>query len=166
MPRDFDACFRQHRANVYRWAHALCGQHADALDAVQEVFLRLIRKRPALTNERATLAWLRRVTAHVVIDRWRAERSRVARERGCTASVSSTDTPEARELAARLRAALEHLSEQQRLVVMAKHYDQMTFSQIADELGIAVPTAKTHYLRALEAVRARLAVSMTAGRTR
>jgi DNA-directed RNA polymerase specialized sigma24 family protein len=49
------------------------------------------------------------------------------------------------------------LSEQQRLVLLGKCVDGMTFSQVAAGLSIAVPTAKTHYLRALEAVRRRLA---------
>ena len=53
---------------------------------------------------------------------------------------------------------------------MSKCYDQMTFQQIADELGIAVPTAKTHYLRALSAVRERVRMAdptsdIQAGRT-
>jgi RNA polymerase sigma factor (sigma-70 family) len=52
--------------------------------------------------------------------------------------------------------ALDQLTEMQRGVLVAKVYDEMTFSQIADELGIGVPTAKTHYLRAIRATRDRL----------
>lgn len=165
MAVDVDAHFRAHRARVYRWAYAMCGRHEDALDVVQEVFLRMLRRPPTLANESAVVAWLRRVTSRVVIDRWRAEARHTAARDGYQAPTPSAEgTAEERELAHRLRAATQSLSEQQRLVLIAKTYDQMTFQQIADELDIAVPTAKTHYLRALSAVRARLEIDLQAGR--
>lgn len=154
---DVEACFRTHRARVYRWAHAMCGRHEDALDVVQEVFLRMLRRPPNLPSAAATVAWLRRATSRVVIDRWRGQTSRSAMQRDYRPPAPAVEpTPEARELADALRAAIASLSEQQRLVLMAKTYDRMTFREIADELDIAVPTAKTHYLRALAAVRERL----------
>ncbi len=164
MPTDVAAHFEAHRARVYRWAYALCGRHEDALDVVQEVFLRMLKRPPELLSIAAGLAWLRRVTSRVVIDRWRAESSRDAVRREHLPHAAAEESPESRELAERLRAAIETLSEQQRLVLMAKTYDRETFQQIADELGIAVPTAKTHYLRALSAVRARLEIDTPAGR--
>jgi RNA polymerase sigma-70 factor (ECF subfamily) len=167
MRPDVAACFETHRARVYRWAYALCGRHEDALDVVQEVFLRMWRRPPELASESATVAWLRQVTSRVVIDRWRSRVARVTAQRYVDESKTPQDEPpETRELAERLRAAIEALSEQQRLVLMAKTYDRMTFRQIADELGVAVPTAKTHYLRALSAVRARLRIDAAVGRMR
>jgi DNA-directed RNA polymerase specialized sigma24 family protein len=41
-------------------------------------------------------------------------------------------------------------------VLIARTYEGLTFAEIAVELGIAVPTVKTHYLRAVSAVRDRL----------
>ena len=164
MPTDVAVHFEAHRARVYRWAYAMCGRHEDALDVVQEVFLRMLRQPPELPSIAAAVAWLRPVTSRIVIDRWRAESSRDAARRECVPRVVTEESVESRELAERLRAAIATLSEQQRLVLMAKTYDRITFQQIADELGIAVPTAKTHYLRALSAVRARLKIDLPAGR--
>ncbi len=166
MRPDVAACFETHRARVYRWAHALCGRHEDALDIVQEVFLRMWRKPPKLAGEPATVAWLRQVTSRVVIDRWRAEATRAGATRHYVSAPGAEEMPDASELAEDLRTAIASLSEQQRLVLIAKTYDRMTFRQIADEMGIAVPTAKTHYLRALSAVRARLEIDAKVGRMR
>ena len=167
MRPDVAACFETHRARVYRWAYALGGRHEDALDVVQEVFLRMWRRPPRLVSESATVAWLRRVTSRAVIDRWRSEAARVTAQPYVDESrAPGYEPPETRELTERLRTAIEGLSEQQRLVLMAKTYDRMTFRQIADELDVAVPTAKTHYLRALSAVRARLRIDAEVGRMR
>lgn len=161
---DVQRCFEDHRARVYRWAYAMCGRHEDALDVVQEVFLRMLRKPPVLPNAPAAVGWLRRVTARIVIDRWRSAASRPATSGDVVETATTQDAAETRELAEHIRAALKTLSEQQRLVLMCKCYDSMTFQQIADEIGVAVPTAKTHYLRALSAVRDRLGVTHQSGR--
>lgn len=164
MPTDVAAHFEAHRARVYRWAYAMCGRHEDALDVVQEVFLRMLKRPPELASVAAAVGWLRQVTSSVVIDRWRGDSSRDAARRERVLRAAAEESADSRELAERLRATIETLSQQQRLVLMAKTYDRMTFRQIADELGIAVPTAKTHYLRALSAVRARLKIDLPAGR--
>lgn len=150
--------FIAHRARVYRWAHAMTRRHADALDALQEVFLRLVRSRPYFANERAAIAWLRCATTSVVIDQWRGRRAADAalRRPGREAAPSPRDPVESAEsadTAARIRDAVARLSSQQQLVFLAKVCDDETFQSIADEMGIAIPTAKTHYLRALAALR-------------
>ena len=53
--------------------------------------------------------------------------------------------------------ALDKLTETQRGELVAKIYDELTFSNIADEMGLALSTVKTHYLRAIRTVRNRLA---------
>ncbi len=157
MSVNVEECFAAHRARVYRWALALCGREQDAADVVSDVFLRLIRSRPALPDAARAVAWLRRATSHAAIDRWR-RRSRLRvvsdepdalAERRDGADVE----PDERE---RLSAALAELSEQQRLVLMCKTYDQMSFAEIAGQLGLAVATVKTHYMRGLAALRERL----------
>lgn len=170
---DISEQFEAHRARVYRWARALCGNHHDALDCVQEVFLRMMRDPPAAAGMPATVGWLRRVTGRVVIDRWRSAVSRASRERVVAvreaeraAEGACGDAPDQRELSERIAAALETLSEQQRMVLMARSYDGMTFQEIADELRIAVSTAKTHYLRGLAAVRDALAIELHAEKIR
>jgi RNA polymerase sigma factor (sigma-70 family) len=71
-------------------------------------------------------------------------------------SVPPNDEAERREIASAVAAALDGITESQREVLVAKIYDGCTFAEIAEQLNLAVPTVKTHYLRALKAVRALL----------
>ncbi|RMF83403.1 MAG: sigma-70 family RNA polymerase sigma factor [Planctomycetota bacterium] len=163
---DVRRCFEEHRARVYRWAFAMCRRHDDALDVVQEVFMRLLRRPPQNASPEQIRAWLRRTTRSVVVDRWRRVRKR-PKENADLALVDEAFTakraPDARETDAEIREALAALSEQQQLVVLAKVCDEMTFRAIAAELGIAESTAKTHYLRGLRALRDRLSASLGIG---
>lgn len=159
---DIQAVFEAHRARVYRWAFGLCRRHDEAADAVQETFARMILARPTLRSDAEAVAWLRRVAQRVIIDRWRAARTRSAHEQRATAPHSLNPRDDADECLA-LRAALLELSPQQVAVVIAKFYDDLTFAQIAGELGISTPTAKTHYMRAISALRNQLKPKLAGG---
>ena len=165
MYDDIAHCFETHRARVYRWAYAMCRRHADAADALQEVFVRMLRHQPELPNDAAAVGWLRRTTASVVIDRWRSRASRESQT--ATTPTAESHSPaaalESSELAERARAAMSRLSHQQCLILLARVYDRLSFREIAEELGIAASSAKTHYLRALMHVRTHLGIDVPAG---
>ncbi|MCP4594686.1 MAG: sigma-70 family RNA polymerase sigma factor [bacterium] len=146
--------FEQYRPDVYGWAYRLLGHHHDAQDTAQDVFLRwLAQSRRALPNN--PRGWLRQVTVNRAIDLLRARRSSPSASDSVpeAAAISGTDPLEQQELRGAVAAGLERLTEAQRGVLIAKVYDGLTFAQIANELGLAIPTVKTHYLRALAGVR-------------
>lgn len=152
--------FQDFSDDVYRWAFRVLGRHEDALDVVQEVFL-VWNRESRRGNLRTHRGWLRTTTVNRAIDVKR--RRRVADAAKFQAGAHrSTDSPHASlasehaDLQASLTAALAELTASQLAVLTAKIYDEMTFGEIANELGISVPTAKTHYLRALRAMRDKL----------
>jgi RNA polymerase sigma-70 factor (ECF subfamily) len=158
QPTDAGAVFERHRREVYGWAYRLLGRHHDALDAAQDVFLRwLAQSRRALPEN--PRGWLRQVTVNRAIDLLRRRReSRAPADVSLVCSISAAhDAVGQEELRDDVAAAIETLTDAQRNVLIAKVYDGMTFAEIAAESGVAVPTVKTHYLRALWAVRDRLA---------
>jgi len=152
------ARFENHAQEVYAWAYRLLGRHHDALDVVQDVFLRwnkqCEREVPSVPR-----GWLRRVTVNRAVDVVRRRRS----ESGSLEEVADAGGVEVvdraiDEEALRLdvATALDRLTDLQRAVLVAKVYDEMTFAQIAAEHHVSLSTAKTHYLRAVKAVRDRL----------
>lgn len=150
--------FEHYRRDVYGWAYRLLGRHHDAQDAAQDVFLRwLAQSRRAVPDN--PRGWLRQVTVNRAIDLLRVRRHAEPADRTALSSTSSSelDDVEKRELRGEVAAALDRLTEAQRGVLIAKVYDGLTFAQIAGELNLAVPTVKTHYLRALTVVHDRLA---------
>ncbi|MCH8314645.1 MAG: RNA polymerase sigma factor [Planctomycetes bacterium] len=152
-----DAAFEAYRNEVYTWAYRLLGRHHDALDVAQDVFLRWVDQ-CASAPPRNPRAWLRRVTIHRAIDFRRSNTRRRIREAISPASPVHVDESKVArdELRNDIANAMEALSEMQQSVLFAKVYDGLTFARIAAELEIAVPTVKTHYLRALCALRDRL----------
>ncbi len=151
--------FSRFSREVYAWAYRLLGHHHDALDVSQDVFIRWVRQCHDRTPECAR-AWLRRVTVNRSIDMRRARHDRLAAtdnlDRRPAREIERLGRADAESLRGDLATGLAGLSDLQRSVLVAKVYDEMTFSEIAAELDISVSTAKTHFLRAVRAIRGRL----------
>jgi RNA polymerase sigma-70 factor (ECF subfamily) len=150
----------QFRPRIYRWARIVLGHHHDAQDVTQEVLLRLVRAAGTDNEPTRPEAWLRRVTYNAAIDRIRQKRpAALPAEPALRAANRSTADASAigNQLREQIVAALARVSESQRLVLCAKVFDGMTFAQIAEQMDLAVPTVKTHYLRAVRALRTLLA---------
>ena len=150
--------FEKYTADVYGWAYRLLGRHHDALDVVQDVFLRWDAQCAQHPPDQPR-PWLRRVTLNRAIDLRRQRRPAAPIEE--VPQPVATDDSIARsldreDLRDRIATALDSLSEGQRLVLVAKVYDEMTFAAMADEMDLAVSTVKTHYLRAVRALRDKL----------
>lgn len=149
--------FETFRAQVYGWAYRLLGNMHDSQDVAQEVFLRWNRQLKVGCPEQPR-GWLRRVTLNCAIDVCR--KAQVAEPAGPphwnrpTADVPLVagvhlDLP---RLRLDLAAALQELTDAQRSVIVAKVFEELTFAEIAAELGLATSTVKTHYLRAVRSL--------------
>jgi RNA polymerase sigma-70 factor (ECF subfamily) len=155
------ATFETFRKDVYRWAIQVLGSHHDALDTVQEVFVRWLvqARREVPAHPRP---WLRRTTLNRAIDAIRARKKQEGTMEPETleqeAATRDADADLDRQvLRTEVAEALGTLTEAQRNVLTAKTYEGLTFKEIAGELGMSVSTAKTHYIRALQAMRDLLA---------
>lgn len=158
---DADSAFEEHAHAMYGWAYRLLGRHHEALDVVQDVYVNwAVQCRRELP--RFPGGWLRQATLRRAIDlvrrrRWEGTPLDQAGPTGSAACGSEVVEPgDVQQLRADIAAALYALSDAQRAVLSAKVFDELTFAEIAEETGLAVSTVKTHFARALRAVRARL----------
>jgi RNA polymerase sigma-70 factor (ECF subfamily) len=149
--------FQRHEGLVYGWALRVLAQADDARDVVQDVSLRWLLE-CRRTPPASAVGWLRRVTLNRAIDHRRraSHSSALLAAESVPCASSAVPAIEADEVRRQILEALAALSDMQRQVLIAKHWDDHTFAEIADELGIAIPTAKTHYVRGLAALRERL----------
>ncbi len=143
------------KAQIYRWAYRLLQNEHDALDATQAVLLKALTA-PAASRERQR-AWLRKVTINYCIDHIRRRREVVEQVETASPGPDEVSDLERAEQRERITAALRHLSDTQRVVLLTKVYDQETFEDIARSLNISASSVKTHYVRALKKMHQQLA---------
>jgi RNA polymerase sigma-70 factor, ECF subfamily len=143
------ALFDAHHDRLYRLARRLAPNADDALDLVQETFLKAAASPVSvplgLTSEEA---WLVRVLINVRRDQWRktAVRKRYNTEESRPADAGND--PEAVLIArATVWRALDSLRPRRRAVVVMHELEGLTIAAIATLLGISVVTARWHLSR-------------------
>lgn len=148
----FARLYDQFGARLYRAALGLVGRRDEAEDAVQEVFLALLRSRSRLAGVRDLAAYLfaslRRAVSRRVVTRLRGH-AHLEDAGGHPASEPAREDPRSEAL----RRALQMLSPEQREVITLKIDGELTFAQIAGVLEISANTAASRYRYALERLR-------------
>src|SRR5438105_3403482 len=122
----FDALVERHQRNVYRVCYRFVGNHADASDLAQEVFLRAFRALQRFKGESSVGTWLYRIAVNVSLNRVSAKAPPSepidARQHVDTRSDTPTDRLLRDERAARVRAAIAKLPRKQRASLVLRIY--------------------------------------------
>jgi RNA polymerase sigma factor (sigma-70 family) len=140
------ALFDAHHDRLYRLARRLAPNADDALDLVQETFLKAARfpasVPPGLTSEEA---WLVRVLINIRRDQCRKTAVRRRHDRDVSHSISVGNDPEAVMVArATVWRALDALTPRRRAIVVMHELEGLTASAIASLLGISAITVRWH----------------------
>ncbi len=140
------ALFDAHHERLYRLARRLAPSVDDALDLVQETFLKAARAPRSvplgLTSEEA---WLVRVLINIRRDQWRKTAVRTRHDSEMSRSPGVVDSQEAVLMArATVWHALDTLTPRRRAVVVMHELEGLTISAIASLLGISPITVRWH----------------------
>jgi RNA polymerase sigma-70 factor (ECF subfamily) len=170
---DEDACAElvsEHQRMVYQLSLNLLGDHNEALDLSQEVFLRVFRTIHSFRGQSALRTWIYRIVVNQARNRqrWWRRRHRSQqvsldehiRDHGDPPEPTDGAAPDRmlcrKELAGQIRAALDGLPFDQKTAVVLREIDGLSYEEIGFSLGIAVGTVKSRLARAREALRAQL----------
>jgi RNA polymerase sigma-70 factor (ECF subfamily) len=153
----------RHYQRLYRIALSYLRHPDDALDAVQETFVKAFQNANRWDGSVEAGPWLSRVAINESIDRWRRNRRRQATftplAEGDHEPSLADGGPDpdrrvlGRELRERLAVALGKLPERQRAVVVLRHYQEMSLEEIAETLEMRLGTVKSSLHRALGRMR-------------
>ena len=140
------ALFDSHHDRLYRLARRLSPSADDALDLVQETFLKAARSPTAVplgaTSEEA---WLVRVLINIRRDQWRKTAVRKRHDRDLRPPANVRHEPEAALVArATVWRALDALTPRRRAVVVMHELEGLTVSAIASLLGVSAITVRWH----------------------
>ena len=129
---------------------------ADAEDAVQEVFLKLVTARPVFQGPEHEKAWLIRATLHRASDiRRRADRRAVSLEE------TGTQIPAREDNVPTLLSAVQALPEAYSAVIHLYYYEGYSIKEIAKLLRLPASTVGTRLARGRERLRRMLKEEMS-----
>jgi RNA polymerase sigma-70 factor (ECF subfamily) len=159
----FAELVRCHQTAVFNIAYRLLGRRQDAEDATQEAFMRAYRALDKFDVERPFAPWIKRITTNLCYNWLEKERirpavteadlSREGDEAAYLAALSkSAITPEnklaAAEQSDHVRAALLQLSPRYRVVVELRHFQDLSYAEIAEIVERLLSDVKSDLFRA------------------
>jgi RNA polymerase sigma-70 factor (ECF subfamily) len=155
MPNPLDDMYREHHVMVFRTAHRITGNAADAEDVLQTVFLRMVRRDESADIIERPENYLRRSAVHAALDLVRARRSNadVDLERLPAAPGFQPDQGDLREL---LRCALSELPTRSAEIFTLRFFEGLTNPEIASALGISSITVAVTLHRTRRALQNKL----------
>jgi RNA polymerase sigma-70 factor (ECF subfamily) len=151
----FEALFRQHQAEVFRWILRIVRNTAAAEDLTVEAFWRVYRAHARFDAVNGNFGgWLRRIATNVAIDHLRRSRREVPLPEDLGATPSRPG--EQGELRQQILAALQKLSPRLRGAVLLALVEEEPYEEIARALGISMNAVKVRVFRGVRILRKEL----------
>jgi len=149
--------FNQYQKKVYRVAYGVVRQREEALDIVQEVFIKLFRSIQHFKGKSHFYTYLYRMTMNTAIDHTRKMKKVPSSSVDEDEGFQFSDDPEKRpdrifahkELEEKVRRAMDQLSPDQKAALIFREVEGLTYQEIAEAMGCSIGTvmSRLHYGR-------------------
>ena len=163
----FEELVERHQRLVVGTVARMLGSNSDVEDIAQQVFVRVWKSAKRYVPRAKFTTWLLKITRNLVFNELR-RRSRHAQlplqgesedeerplrdERATTPDAALLE----QELQDAIEAAIAQLPETQRMAVVLRRYDELSYEEIAEVLDQSVPAVKSLLFRARTELRSRL----------
>ena len=156
QPGAFDLIVERHRRSVYQLCYRFVGNHEDASDLSQDVFIRAFRGLQSFRAQSSIATWLYRIGVNVCLNRVSLKTTLGKltdpiddRQFVDAGAESASDRILKEERAVHVRAAIAQLPPTQRATLILRTYHDMSHQEIAGVLGSSVGAVKANFFHAL-----------------
>jgi len=163
----FEQLIEKHQALVAGTVARMLGSNSDVEDIAQQVFIRVWKSARRYVPRAKFTTWLLKITRNLVFNEMRRTKRRahvpLQPEPGVEHPPLKDETtlaPDASLLETELERTIEQailqLPETQRMALVLRRYEQLSYEQIAEILDLSVPAVKSVLFRARSELRTRL----------
>lgn len=139
--------------SAYRFAWSVTKDESLAQDVVQELFLKLARDAGAIATAQSERAVIFTLTRNLALDALRRRSSRQEAMQRFTDELPGWFEADARDLRMEITTALAALPEEQRSVIHLHVWEELSFREIGELLGLPTQTIASRYRYGLEKLR-------------
>jgi len=163
----FEQLIERHQALVAGTVARMLGSNADVEDIAQQVFIRVWKSAARYVAKAKFTTWLLKITRNLVFNEMRrakrhphlpvqidpeADEIPLKDERTSAPDVTLLEN----ELQTAIEKAISLLPETQRMALVLRRYEELSYEEIADVLELSVPAVKSLLFRARTELRERL----------
>jgi RNA polymerase sigma-70 factor (ECF subfamily) len=163
----FEQLVERHQTLVAGTVARMLGSNSDVEDIAQQVFIRVWKSAGRYVARAKFTTWLLKITRNLVFNEMRRAKRHphmpvqiVAETEEIPLKDEATASPDATLLQNELQKAIEDaiglLPETQRMALVLRRYEELSYEEIADVLDLSVPAVKSLLFRARTELRERL----------
>jgi RNA polymerase sigma-70 factor (ECF subfamily) len=164
----FEELVHRHQSLVLGTVSRMLGGNSDVEDIAQQVFLRVWKSAGRYVARAKFTTWLLKITRNLVFNELRRSKRRAhvpmqsdPEGEELPLADEATSAPDAAALEKELQSAVDkaiaELPETQRMAVILRRYEELSYEEIGDVLELSVPAVKSVLFRARTELRQRLA---------
>jgi len=169
----FEILVDRHQTSVLNVIYRFIGDRTQAKDLAQEVFLRVWQSAKHYEPKAKFTTWIYRITANLCFNELKSARRKrwfsfhpsagdsksIIEDSLSDESLSPEDILLAKERSRQINEALQALPANQRMAVILKRYDDLSYEEIARILGCSVSAVESLLVRAKKHLREKLKIS-------
>ncbi|MFQ5942547.1 MAG: RNA polymerase sigma factor [Anaerolineales bacterium] len=150
----FGEVVRRYQQSVFNVCYRMLGERMEAEDLAQEAFIRAYQRLATFDVERPFEPWIRRVATNVCLNHIQAQKPESyeldeERDQSPTAIGKDPETfLQSAQASEEIRQAILTLPPHYRAVIELRHYQEMSYSEIAEALELPISDVKSHLYRA------------------
>jgi RNA polymerase sigma-70 factor (ECF subfamily) len=163
----FGEIVRRWERKIFALCFGMLGREDEAKDAAQETFISAYRNLPNFRGEAKVSSWLHRIAVNQCLTKQRRAKTRSetflddednADEKVFVAPLHQSPSRiiEQNERLHHVRAAVKSLPEELREVIVMKEFQELTFQEISESLGLPLSTVKSRVYTALKQLKMKL----------
>jgi len=154
----FEVIVERHQRHVYQLCYRFVGNHEDASDLTQDVFIRAYRGLARFKGQASLGTWLYRIGVNACLNKVAAKTPKpqaldpllaASDQRLASGDESASDAVLRGERAGQVRAAIARLPAKQRATLILRVYHELPHEEIAGILGSSVGAVKANFFHAL-----------------
>ncbi len=164
----FELLVKRHQGRMLNLIYRFVGNRTQAGDLAQEVFIRVWQGAPRYRPQAKFSAWVYRITANLCLNELKSSGrkklffSESLGEEGPTPNEESNVSPSAEDLllakerSRQISDALQSLPENQRMALILKRYDNLSYQEIAKIMECSVSAVESLLVRAKRKIQEKL----------
>ena len=143
---------------LYRFAYSYLKHTEESEDVVQEVFMKVWRKRDSMNKINNIDAWCMTLTRNMAIDRTRSGKFQLMELKNTDQSdnITPLSQVESRDMFDRIHDIINSLSDKQKQVILLRDIEGYSYKEISEMTGMDQNLVKVSLFRARDNVRKRI----------
>ena len=164
-----------HKKKIYYLAYDITGNHHEAEDISQEVFIKMFRSLKTFRRDAKMSSWLYQITVNTSIDSLRKSSKKPKKTidefdqiniqesilPSGTHAFDPARSTESSQIQNHISEALQKISPKERTVFVMRHYNDLKLNEIAEILNVTIGTVKSLLFRAIKKLRKELSSYMS-----